>query len=182
MKRYILILVIALIPLAVVCQTASKVLEVENYCFAERSPVKITMGDTIIVSCDSLYLMNPKRYAFYKDLHNAVLSGDDYTYAQLLTAYELRIQEHQQIIDKLLLNSKLAEDITFSMIDSTQSSIASTQETITNSQSMLDKSALKLDEAKGDIKKGKLGSSGKKFLYGAGGFGTGLILGIILMK
>jgi hypothetical protein len=139
-------------------------------------------GDTIIVSCDSLFLMNPKRYAFYKSIHSTILSNNDSTLVNLLNSYEQRLKEHQQIIDELLLNSKLAESISFDLIESTHSSIATTQKTIVNSQMLLESSSGKLDHAKEDIKKSQIKSTRNKLLFGAGGFGAGVVLGLLLMN
>lgn len=153
-----------------------------NYCSSNKSPLMFLYGDTIIIDCDTIYLVNKGRYAFYKNIHEAALSNKDSVSSKLLNAFELRLFEQQNAYDELLNNSKQSEKITLDLINDTQSSLVNTQKTLDYTQQTLDKSLKSLESANDYIKKEKWNSKGKKILAGVGGVGIGLIIGILITK
>jgi len=153
-----------------------------NYCYSNKSPLMFLNGDTIITECDTIYLVNKGRYSFYKNIHEATLSGKDSVSSKLLNAFELRLFEQQNAYDKLLNNSKQSEKITLNLINDTQSSLVNTQKTLDYSQKKLDESLKSLESANDYIKKEKWNSRGQKVLIGIGGVGIGLIIGSLIIK
>jgi len=153
-----------------------------NYCSSNKSPLMFLKGDTIITDCDTTYIVNKERYSFYKNIHEATLSGKDSVSGKILKAFELRLLEQQNAYDKLLSNSKQAEKITLDLINDTQSSLLSTQKTLENTQISLENTLKSLETANKLIKKEKWNSKGQKLLVGAGGVGIGLIIGLLIMK
>jgi len=153
-----------------------------DYCTSTNSPILFVKGDTIRITCDSIYLMNVIRYNFYKNLHKATLTSKDSVCAKLLNAYELRLVEHEQAYSKLLENSKQAEKISLDLIDYSQKSLAGTQKTLEFAQTTLDQSLKSIDIAHNYIKQEKWNSKGQKILTGICGFGVGLLVGVLIMK
>ena len=153
-----------------------------DYCYSNKSPLMYLNGETIIVECDTAYLVNKGRYNFYKNIHEATLSGKDSLSGKLLNAFELRLFEQHNAYEKLLNNSKQSEKITLDLINDTQSSLVNTQKTLDYTQKTLDNSLKSLELANDYIKKEKWNSKGKKLLIGIGGIGVGLITGMLIMK
>jgi len=153
-----------------------------GYCISTSSPLLYIKGDTIQVTCDSVYLINVSRYNFYKNIHKATLSGNDSVCSKLLNAYELRLHEHEQAYNKLLDNSKQAEKISLDMIAYSQKSLAGTQKTLEFTQTTLDQSLKSIDMAHDYIQQEKWNSKGQKLLVGVCGVGLGLLVGILIMK
>jgi ElaB/YqjD/DUF883 family membrane-anchored ribosome-binding protein len=153
-----------------------------DYCTSTSSPLLFVRGDTLTITCDSVYLMNVMRYSFYKNIHKATLSNSDSTCSKLLNAYELRLKEHEQAYKKLLDNSKQAEKISLDMIAYSQKSLAGTQKTLEFTQTTLDQSLKSIDMAHNYIQQEKWNSKGQKLLTGIAGVGVGLLVGILIMK
>jgi len=153
-----------------------------DYCTSTSSPLLFLKGDTVRVTCDTIYLMNPIRYTFYKNIHKATLAGSDSVCNKLLNAYELRLAEHEQAYNKLLDNSKQAEKISLDMIAYSQKSLAGTQKTLEFTQTTLDQSLKSIDMAHDYIRQAKWNSKGQKLLTGISGFGIGLLVGVLLTK
>jgi ElaB/YqjD/DUF883 family membrane-anchored ribosome-binding protein len=153
-----------------------------DYCMSTGSPLLFFKGDTIKVTCDTMYLMNTIRYNFYKNIHKATLTSKDSVCSKLLNAYELRLIEHEQAYNKLLDNSKQAEKISLDLIAYSQKSLAGTQKTLEFTQATLDQSLKSIDMAHNYIQQEKWNSKGQKLLTGICGAGIGLLLGVIIMK
>ncbi len=153
-----------------------------EYSISTKAPLLFMKGDTIRVLSDSIYMMNVRRYNFYKNIHKATLSGKDSVCAKLLNAYELRLVEHEQAYTKLLDNSKQAEKVSLDLINYSQKSLAGTQKTLEFTQTTLDQSLKSIDMAQDYVQKAKWNSKGQKLLTGLTGAGIGLLLGILIMK
>jgi ElaB/YqjD/DUF883 family membrane-anchored ribosome-binding protein len=153
-----------------------------NYCASTSSPLLFVKGDTILTTCDSIYLMNPLRYNFYKNIHKATLSSKDSLCNKIVNAYELRLIEHEQAYNKLLDNSKQAEKVSLELIDYSQKSLAGTQKTLEFTQATLDQSLKSIDMAHNYIQQEKWNSKGQKLLTGICGVGVGLLVGVLIMK
>ncbi|PKP43612.1 MAG: hypothetical protein CVT95_12055 [Bacteroidetes bacterium HGW-Bacteroidetes-12] len=182
MKKLILLIAFLSIAIISIGQIKSKAIIPSNYCVSEQRPMLFTSGDTIVIECDSIYLMNAKRYAFYKSVHEALLQDDDNVYRELLESYELRLTEHQDTYERLFSNLNLSDKITVDLIGSSQQSLASTQKSISNLQEKLDNSIKNLEIANTIIKDERRKSRNQKILTGVGGAGLGFILGVIFMK
>jgi ElaB/YqjD/DUF883 family membrane-anchored ribosome-binding protein len=153
-----------------------------DYCTSTSSPLLFVRGDTLTITCDSVYVMNLMRYNFYKNIHKATLNSNDSTCSKLLNAYELRLNEHEQAYNKLLDNSKQAEKVSLDMIAYSQKSLAGTQKTLEFTQTTLDQSLKSIDMAHDYIQQEKWNSKGQKLLTGITGVGVGLLVGILIMK
>jgi ElaB/YqjD/DUF883 family membrane-anchored ribosome-binding protein len=153
-----------------------------DYCISTGSPLLFIKGDTIRVTCDSIYLMNVLRYNFYKNIHKATLSGKDSVCSKLLNAYEMRLIEHELAYNKLLENSKQAEKISLDLINYSQKSLAGTQKTLEFTQTTLDQSLKSIDMAHDYIQQQKWNSKGQKVLVGVCGLGLGLLVGVLIAK
>lgn len=153
-----------------------------NYCTSNETPKLFKLGDTIVITCDSVYLVNKIRYKFYRDIHLAIQKDDNTECKSLLQAYETRLNEHETAYNKLLLNSKKTEKISLDLIDYTQKSLENTQKTLDFTQQTLEQSMKSLEQANELIRKEKWNSKGQKFLVGVGGVGIGILVGVLIMK
>jgi ElaB/YqjD/DUF883 family membrane-anchored ribosome-binding protein len=153
-----------------------------DYCTSNETPKLLTLGDTIVITCDSVYLINKIRYKFYKEIHLALQKDNNSECKDLLQAYENRLSEHESTYNKLLINSKKTEKISLDLIDYTQKSLENTQKTLDYTQLTLEQSMKSLDQANELIKKEKWNSKGQKLLVGIGGVGVGILVGVLIMK
>lgn len=151
-----------------------------QYCTSNQAPLQLVVGDTLIVACDTMYLINKTRYEFYKSIHQATLQDDDVPCKNLLKAYETRLQEHELSYSKLLANSQKSEQSTLNLIEYTQKSLEDTQKSLLYSQQSLDESMQKLDGANEQIRKAKWNARGQKLMTGIAGLGVGILIGILL--
>ena len=159
MKKLFFLIVFSTVAIANLFSQNGRILSVpSDYCTSTASPMLFVKGDTISVTCDSVYLMNVIRYNFYKNLHKATLTSKDSVCAKLLNAYELRLNEHEQAYNKLLDNSKQAEKISLDMINYSQKSLAGTQKTLEFTQTTLDQSLKSIDMAHNYIQQEKWNS------------------------
>ena len=164
-------------------QNGSLKLIPSGYCTLNGSPLLFTKGDTIRVSCDSIYIMSTSRYAFYKSIHKTIAESDkDSVCTKLLSSYEKQLIDRDKSYNKLLENSKQAEKVTQDLIDYSQKSLAGTQKTLEFTQATLDQSLKSIDLAQDYVQKAKWNSKGQKLLTGICGVGIGLLVGVLIMK
>ena len=183
MKRLISMLAISTVLVTnLLGQTGNLKTVPAGYCTSTSSPLLFVEGDTIQVTCDSVYVMNALRYNFYKNIHKATLSSKDSVCSKLLNAYELRLIENEQAYNKLLDNSKQAEKVSLDLINYSQKSLAGTQKTLEFTQTTLDQSLKSIDMAHDYIQQEKWNSKGQKLLVGVCGVGIGLLVGILITK
>ena len=183
MKRLFFLLIFSIFMVTSLFSQSGKSVSVPTeYCTSTSAPLLFVKGDTISVTCDSVYLMNVMRYNFYKNIHKATLASKDSTCSKLLKAYELRLTEHETAYNKLLENSKQAEKVSLDLINYTQKSLTGTQKTLEFTQATLDQSLKSIDMAHNYIQQEKWNSKGQKLLTGICGVGVGLLVGVLIMK
>lgn len=183
MKKLLFLLVFSAVLATNLFSQSGQFLTVpSDYSTSTKPPLLFVKGDTIRITCDSVYMMNVIRYNFYKNLHKATLAGKDSVCAKLLNAYELRLNEHELAYNKLLDNSKQAEKISLDLISYSQKSLAGTQKTLEFTQATLDQSLKSIDMAHNYIQQEKWNSKGQKLLVGVCGVGVGLLVGVLIMK
>ncbi|WP_461643401.1 hypothetical protein [Labilibaculum euxinus] len=153
-----------------------------QYCTSNQSPLQLVVGDTLVVMCDTMYLINKTRYQFYKSIHKATLEDDNIECKNLLKAYETRLEEHELSYNKLLANCRKSEKTTLNFIEYTQKSLESTQKTLQYTQQSLDTSMQNLDRANELIRKEKWNATGQKVLTGIAGLGVGILVGVLVTR
>ncbi len=154
----------------------------EEYCASTDSPKLFQKGDTLIIDCDSVYIINKIRYKFYKDMHKATVEESDAPCKDILLVYENRLKEHEDAYSKILNNCKKTEQVSLDLIDYTQESLMNTQKSLQYTQQTLDYSIQSLDKANKLIKKEKQASKFEKVLIGIGGAGIGILTGVLISQ
>jgi ElaB/YqjD/DUF883 family membrane-anchored ribosome-binding protein len=153
-----------------------------DFSLSTKSPFVINTGDTLLIQCDSVFLINKERYKFYKNMHVAILNENDSSCAMMLKAYEIKLTEHELSFKELLENSRLAEKTTSELLAFTKNSLLNTQNTLENTQIKLENTRKNLEIANNHIKKERWNTAGKKIMIGVGGVAVGLITGILIMR
>ena len=183
MKKTSIILVLCiLINLLSSAQNSGVKIIPTEYSSSNKSPMKFTLGDTLLINCDTVFLVNKGRYNFYKNIHSAILKDNDSTCIKLLESYEIRLIEHEKSFLELLENSRKAEKSALELVTFTQNSLASTQKSLDNTQLTLDNTRKTLEEANRYIKKERWNSAGKKVIIGVGGVAVGIVTGVLIAK
>jgi ElaB/YqjD/DUF883 family membrane-anchored ribosome-binding protein len=153
-----------------------------EYSSSNKSPLKFTLGDTLQINCDTIFIVNKGRYNFYKNIHSAIQNDNDSLCNMLLKAYEIRLQEHEKSFIELLENSRNAEKKALELLAFTQKSLIDVQKTLTDTQNAMDNTRKNLEDANRQIKKERWNSAGKKIMIGVGGVAVGLITGVLIMR
>lgn len=153
-----------------------------NPCNTNGLPVLLKNGETYTATCDSMYVVNKVRFKFYRNIHKLTLSGTDTTFKLLLMAYENRISENELAYQRLLVNSKMYEGIANELIGYSKVSLESTQKTLEATQNSLSKSINDLNSATEILKEERKNGRKDKLLFGFGGVGIGILIGVLVMK
>jgi ElaB/YqjD/DUF883 family membrane-anchored ribosome-binding protein len=183
MKKNLVLLVLTIIVVVNLFSQPTSIKSVPSvYSSSHASALMFVKRDTIVIECDTIYLINPGRYRLYKALHEATLSDKDSLCSKILKAYQSSLLENETAYDKLLDNNKKLEKTTSDLIIYSQNSLQNVQKTLEFTQITLDQSFKSLELANNYIKKEKWNSVGKKILVGVGGACFGLLLGMLIMK
>lgn len=153
-----------------------------NPCNTNGLPILIKNGETFTATCDSMYVVNKARFNFYRNIHKLTLSETDATFKLLLKAYEDRLSENELAYQRLLDNSKTYEGITNELIGYSKASLESTQKSLDVTQNSLCKSINDLNSATEILKEERKNGRKDKLLFGFGGVGIGILIGVLVMK
>lgn len=181
MKRFLLTAFILISVLGFSVGQNGKTYEV-NPCNTNGLPILLKNGDSYLVACDTMYLINKARFKFYRNIHKLTLSGTDTTFKLLLKAYEDRLSENELAYQRLLDNSKMYEGITNELIGYSKASLESTQKTLEATQNSLGKSINDLNSATAILKEERKQGTKDKLLFGFGGIGVGILIGVLVTK
>jgi ElaB/YqjD/DUF883 family membrane-anchored ribosome-binding protein len=183
MKKVIFLLIFTLFLFSIAIAQVSQFKTITtDYSLSTKSPLLINAGDTLLIQCDSVFLINKDRYKFYKNMHAAILNDNDSSCTMLLKAYEIKLAEHELSFKELLENSRLAEKTTSELLAFTKNSLLNTQNTLENIQITLENTRKNLEIANKHIKKERWNTAGKKIMIGVGGVAVGLVAGILIMR
>lgn len=153
-----------------------------EYKISNKSPLMFMAGDTLLIQCDSVFMVNKARYNFYKNLHAAVLNDNDSICSKLLKVFEIRLVDNEKSFNTLLENSMKAENTYMQTINFSKKTLAETQLTLEKTLMALDDTRKNLQLANEHIRKERWNSAGKKIMVGVGGVAIGLITGILIMR
>lgn len=168
-------LILTIIGLTLLLSSSAQV-KIITECSSEDVYISVA-GDTVVVNCDTVYLMNHERFRNYELMRLTLLKNNNLlfsTISQMKTAYETRIEQQKQeyINMKLLYEecdsqskgyiTKIDNNLKASIIslDKANQKIDSTRDLIKDTQEIIKK----------DIRK----QFGSKLLWGAGGVVIGL--------
>jgi ElaB/YqjD/DUF883 family membrane-anchored ribosome-binding protein len=164
-------------------QDGRKIIIPEDYSLSIESPRKFHVNDTLIIRCDTVFIINKDRYLFYKDLHYSVTNKkSDSLLNKIVLIYENRLKENEDAFVKLLNNSKKADTLTLDLIDYSQKRLGNIEKSLSYTQNTLNSSIRSLELANDYINKQQWNSIGQKVLIGIGGVGLGIIIGVLVNK
>lgn len=153
----------------------------EEFCESKESPRLFKQFDTIVLGCDSMYLLNKLRYKFYYSLHKDFLEKSENTDCiKLINLYENAILSHENAFNYLLQNCEQTEKISLSLISDTKDNLKNVNKNLEYTQKSLDEALKTLEHANKLLKKERWNSIGQKILIGLGGLGAGILLGTLI--
>ena len=178
--RYILLFLFVL-----VCYTASAQLKgkttfiPEKYALNKEKALEFQKGDTLIIQCDRVFLINKKRFELYRDLHANILKPRIACQA-LVERLQQDLEESKKAYDALLINCEKRSKLSDELIQNTISDLSSTHKGLEESQESLKKSIDKLADTEERLSKIKKENFNQKLLTGAAGVGLGILLGVLV--
>jgi hypothetical protein len=119
----------------------------KDYSLSLEKPILILENKAFISACDTLYLINNKRYLFYKKMHQVALSDKNQAiYNDLINQYLKTIEENEKDYQLLLNNCKKSDEVNMQfqtnltnniknlsvLIESNKTTILASEQTIKN--------------------------------------------------
>ena len=129
---------------------------------------------------DSAYLISPARYRFYQQLHRYVLDTTARAGDSLVTSYARSLQETQHAYETLLERHQTSSQLATQTLRNTQIGLGQLGRTLDQTQYALEQTARSLEAAEAQARVARRRSLVRHLVFGAGGIGAGLALGLLL--
>lgn len=129
---------------------------------------------------DSVYLISPARYRFYRQLHRYVLDTTARAGDSLITSYAQSLRVTQLAYETLLERYQASDRRSAQTLRDTQRALGQLGRSLDQAQYSLTQTARSLDEAEAQARATRRRSWVQRLAYGAGGVGAGLVLGLLL--
>lgn len=156
-----------------------------NNCASINSYL-ITSGDTVVISCDSAYLLNKRTFSLYQLAYQR-LKGNDVSTRQVFNTYESLVQlQERRISQQDLEYTKLKaqfDSLAFSsnrFIGSTGTKLDEIKTELSNANGNLKAAMDQLDEAQASLQKERQKKFKNAITWGLGGFTIGLVTCLLL--
>lgn len=153
----------------------------DSLCDEQMRVFMVYSGDSVIISCDSMYLVNQvaaDNYLRYQRFVRNTAQGP--SFEALINLYDRRLSSQnseygqmRQQFDQLIGRSVETLDDLERHSDSLDASLLAVNEA-------LELANQNLAQAKATIKQERWNSVGRKLLWGAGGVGLGILIGVLV--
>jgi hypothetical protein len=115
-------------------------------------------------------------------MHLAMIQDDDSVYFRMLSIYEKRLNENELLFQRLMTNADKSEVLSLRLIEDATKTLKNTEQSIEQASLVIDNSLKSMEQADQLIKQENRKSKARQMLFGLGGFGIGIITGVLLMK
>ena len=129
---------------------------------------------------DSVYLISPARYRFYRQLHRYALDTTFRAGDALIISYAQSLQATQRAYDTLLERYQASDQLSAQTLRRTQLALGQLSRSLDQTQYALEQTTRRLEEAEVQARAARRRSLVQRLAYGAGGVGAGLLLGLLL--
>ena len=129
---------------------------------------------------DSVYLISPARYRFYRQLHRYALDTTVRASDALITSYAQSLQATQRAYDTLLERYQASDQLSAQTLRRTQLALGQLSRSLDQTQYALAQTTRSLDEARAQARTARRRSLVQRLAYGAGGLGAGLLIGLLV--
>ncbi|WP_298741592.1 hypothetical protein [uncultured Chitinophaga sp.] len=178
------LLLLAIIP-ALRAQSQGRLKTFEQ-C-AVKSGFRLTMGDTILVNCDSAMLMNSLTFQMYETAYQAYRKQNPRT-AEIIKLYEAlvirqdsTILENQRDYNALKLKFDTLFNASLSQINQTSKDVGAVKQDLSNVNTTLNNTQVLITDAIDKVNTARRKSFLDKLYWGVGGLGIGVAVTAILM-
>ena len=154
----------------------------DDDCITQKAPTPFFRGDTVILSCDTMYLLNPARFRLYRELHEAIKLDEGQTCKDLILTYEQSLADQEKSYAALLENAQKSDELTRQTLDCTQQELTEINAKMHLVSEQLAESQMELKTAEEKIKKGQKKSNRQKLFFGAGSAVVGLMIGAFIVR
>lgn len=178
------ILLLSLALFSFFCSNAQQLCHVDN-CVTITSYLT-GKGDTLVINCDSVYLLNKKTYAIYQVAYDK-LKGRDGNIKQAFSAYESLVELQSKRIDeqdmeynqlKMQFDSLVLTSGKF--IDKTGNRLGELTDAMNKVNANLNSALIQIKESETVINSGKKKGIRNSIAWGGGGFTLGLVTCLLL--
>jgi hypothetical protein len=152
-----------------------------------KSGFRLTMGDTIVVKCDSAVLMNGLTFQMYETAHEAYRKHNPRT-AEIIKSYEALVNRQDSTIlqgqrdyNALKLKFDTLFATSLSQLNQTSQDIGTVKHDLSNVSNTLNNTQVLITDAIDKVNTARRKSFLDKLYWGVGGLGIGVAVTAILM-
>lgn len=144
------------------------------------SPLLLKLNDTIIVKCDTVYLVNKYRFRLYEQASKSILSLNASNSLTLIKEYENNLSTLEASYHKILTKYNQTDSLLQQTIHNNQLTFKKLDDNLIEAKDSLDSIKANLTLAENKLKKDKKRNKISQALWGISGLGIGFLTAIIL--
>lgn len=174
------LLLLALVP-ALNAQSQGKLKSFE--ACAVKSAFRLTMGDTIVIKCDSAVLLNDLTFQWYEKASKENPKSTELLrlYEELVIRQDSTILENQRDYNALKAKFDTLFQSSLSQINQTSQDIGAVKNNLNNVNTTLNNTQVMINEAIDKVNTARRKSFLDKLYWGIGGLGIGVAVTAILV-
>lgn len=162
-------------------QPCEKTIITNGFGLRSTPEMLLLKGATIEIECDSVYLINSKRFRFYTTIQEYIKNDDALIISEkLIASYEKSIHENEIYYLDLLNNCRQTDLLAKQAIQESELVLVGLKQTLKNANAELENTKNELRALNKDIHQMNRLANRKNMLVGVGGIGLGLLIGILL--
>ncbi|MEI6575224.1 MAG: hypothetical protein WCO63_03505 [Bacteroidota bacterium] len=151
----------------------------QSFCLGSAPAMIVVNNDIVRISCDSAWILNKTRYHLMAQATEYVLHKDPNESLKLAAQYEKSLQSCSQNYADIMTKYQLLADDCSKTMHETQSTIQGMRNDIDKAQSKLKTASQNLEDTQKALARENRKSKQKAWIFGAGGIGVGLLVGVI---
>lgn len=155
----------------------------DTLCVNTGSPILLTKGMAVTIGCDSAYVINPRRYALYQQLHQYIreisVAGNCQS---IIAAYEKALLETQVSYEALHQQYSHADQLALQWTRESAQAMQQMQQTLMQAEQIITQTNQSLTEVRQIVKEARRKNRVSKTLIGVGGIGFGFLTASLFLR
>jgi len=183
--QYILLIIVSILTVQnAFSQTdSSRVILSETFRISNAKPISYNRGTLIEIDCDSVFVINNRRYRLYEKAAQYILKQNPNKLCKgLIDSYEQSLQEQDIAFGELYKKYIDLDSLSFNTIQATKIDLGAINNSLNGAQTEIKNVNKNLDEVRQIIKEERKRSFLDKVIYAGGGVAAGILAGLILAQ
>ncbi len=179
--KYLLLLLFAFLSYTTSAQLKGKLNFIpKEYAVSKKLPLEYHLGDTLIIQCEKVYLINKNRYDLYRKLHANILKPSDSGYHDMIANLQQQLSTLKKDYNDLMANCDQSTELGSEAIKGSIATLNKTNKELGTIQSNLGNSIENLKTTETLLRDARADKNKQNLISGIAGVGVGLLLGILL--